>query len=503
MENDPKNVLISQVRDYLIEFKLWEADKYQVYQHFVAQCNQFGITEEEFYKEVLRPAHASINFEELIDDPDPRNEKNTSVQIFGEKIHSLKRLGQVLFDNPDRLDEYFEDASLLKTHVDTLTSGDQALEYAKLFREETEPEKRWLRVIYHLNPRLPYRIGQNNFTDLRSLLKEAFTDKSLYNQLYNEFVSGKLLMWLKECNPVEFDKISGGRSYNAYLRFIYGVDEAYPFYLEDNLFASPYEVVLRAQKDIDFRILLYKYINNEQLLVWFDSIKQADWQVRYQSEVTKLIQEGLKGDFLAYAAVEKLIHIIDSAVAAPQLTADITKLQFINIEAGKPVNAAIMLKLTNPGFVKAEIRLNQLLEGVKIDKTEVVFFDLAGQTENTVTLFIDPVRLMKDKLYQLDLSVITDDQELIIPVEIKTIFPMRTFIIYLAKYGLVGFIFLGFIRFILGLFIDSKTWLEPRLVNGDFSATLPGNYLAYIFVLLVLIAGFFFGFRLIKKAEKI
>ena len=503
MENDPKKVLISQVRDYLVEFKLWEADKYQVYQHFVAQCNQFGITEEEFYKEILRTAHASINFEELIDDPDPRNEKNTSVQIFGEKIHSLKRLGQVLFDHPDRLDEYFEDASLLKTHVDTLTTGDHALEYAKLFKEETAPEKRWLRVIYHLNPRLPYRIGQSSFTDLKSMFKEAFNDKYLYNQIYNEFVSGKLMMWLKECNPVEFDKIPEGRSYNAYLNFIYGVDEAYPFYLEDHLFASPYDLVLRAQKDIAFRILLYEYINNGRLFEWFDSIKQADWKIRYQSEVTKLIQEGLKGEVLAYAAVEKLIRIIDHAIAAPQLTADVTKLQFLNIEAGKPVYAAIVLKLTNQGFVKAEISLDQLLEGVKIDQTEVAFFDLAGQTENTVTLAINPVLLMKDKLYQLELSIVTDYQKLIIPVAIKTIFPMRTFVVYLAKYGLVGFIFLGFIRFLLGVFIERKTWLEPDLVTSDFNATLPGNYLAFIFVLLLLLAGSFFGFKLIKKAEKI
>lgn len=503
MENDSKNVLINQVRDYLVEFKLWEADKYQVYQHFVAQCNQFGISEEEFFKEILRPAHASINFEELIDDPDPRNEKNTSVLIFGEKIHSLKRLGQVLFDNPERLGEYFEDASLLKTHVDTLTTGDHALEYARLFREETEAEKRWLRVIYHLNPALPYRIGHTNFADLSSMLKEAFKDKSLYSLIYNDFVSGKLLVWLKECNPVEFDKISGGRSYNAYLRFIYGVDQAYPFYMEDNLFSSPYELVIRARQDISFRLLLYKYINNEQLFVWFDSIKQADWQLRYQPEVAKLVQEGMKGDELANAAVEKLIQIIDNSIVTPQLTADVSKLQFINIEAGKSVTATVVLKLTQPGFVKAAVSLDQLLEGVKIDRTEVAFFDLNGQTENTVTLFIDPVRLMKDKLYELKLSINTDYQKLVIPIEIKTIFPLGTFILYLAKYGLAGCVFLGFIRFILGLLIDSNTWLEPNLVNSNYGTSLPGNYLAYIFSLLVLIAGFFFGFKLVKKAEKI
>lgn len=80
---------------------------------------------------------------------------------------------------------------------------------------------------------------------------------------------------------------------------------------------------------------------------------------------------------------------------------------------------------------------------------------------------------------------------------------MRTFVVYLAKYGLVGFIFLGFIRFLLGVFIERKTWLEPDLVTSDFNATLPGNYLAFIFVLLLLLAGSFFGFKLIKKAEKI
>lgn len=503
MENNTKDILTGQVRAYLIELKLWEADKYQVYQHFLGQCNQFGVTEEEFFKEILKPAHASINFEELIDDPDPRNDKNTSVMIFNEKLHSLKRLGQVLFDNQNRLGEYFEDVSLLKAHVDTLTTGDHALEYAKLFREEPEPEKRWLRIIYHLNPKLPYRIGQHSFPNLKAILDEAFKDKYFYNQVYNEFVSGRLLIWLHECDTAQFDRIPAGRSYNAYLKFIYNVDATYPFYLDDSLFANPYELVLQSRKEKTFRTALYKHINNEQLFVWFESMGKAEWKPQYFAQAVKLREEGLKGDDLADAAVEKLIRIIDPSIVAPELKASVEKLQFVGVEAGKQINAIVTLQLKKTGYLRANIVLDQLIEGIRLDKTELTFFDLAGHTSHNFVLFIDPLKLTKDKLYELKIRIITDYQTLEIPVEIKTVFPVRTYVLCVLKYGLIGFVFMGGIRFLLGMFLQDTKWLEPGLVTGNFSTTLPHNYLAYIFVLAVLIAGILISVPLIKKVEKI
>lgn len=503
MENETKDLLIRQVREYLVELKLWDADKYQVYQHFVGQCDQFGVTEEEFFKEVLKPAHASINFEELIDDPDPKNEKNTSVLLFKEEIHSLRKLGQVLFNHPQYWNEYFEDASLLKTHVDTLTTGDHALEYARLFREEPDAEKRRLRIIYHLNALLPYQIGGKNFADLQAVLDEAFKDKQLYNQLYNEFVSGRLLVWLKECNPVQFSKVPNGKSYNAFLRFIYAIDAAYPFYLEDNLYYTPYELVSKAQKDSGFRLTLYKYINNDQLFTWFDSIGHGDWQAQYLSIQSKLSQKGLQAEALAHAAIDKLIRIIDPSLPVPTLTASKNKLEFIGIEAGKLVSTELLLRLNKKGYVHAEIIVSQLIEGIKLNKTELSFFDLSGQTENTFTLTIDPLRLLKDHLYEFEIKAITDDETLTIPVAVKTVFPLRTYMLTLVKYSFGGYLVMSIIRFLLGLLTGNKNWLEPNLMAAELSSNLPDNYPAYIFVLLLLIAGIFVAFPLIKKVEKI
>lgn len=502
MEN-PINVLTEQVKTYLVDLKLREPDRFQIYQQFYGQCEQFEISEEDFFKNVLNPAYRDINFDDLIDDPDPRNEKNTHVFIFGEKIHSLKRLGQVLFDNHQRSNEYLEDMSLIKNHVDTLSTGDDALEFARLYRSENDSDKKFLRIVYRLNPKLPYRIGNEFISTLETLLERGFQDLFFYNLIYDDFASGKLLIWLSEVNGAVASMFSGGKSYNAFLRFVYSIDDKYPFYLGEELYANPEAIVGKLKINLLFRKMVYSYIQNDQLFTWFDSIGRFDWQISYVSAAAKLVEQKLKGDELINESVEKLINIISPETELPKLKTSIKKLTLLNIEAGKSIAESFQLKLTGRGYVKAKIMLDYPLIGISLDTKQVLLFDLNNKIERVIKINIDPLNLTKDKLYQFNIRVVTDYQILEIPVKLKTVFPLRSFITHLLKYGALGFLAMALFRFLLGAFTGNFSWLKSYLITSNLHEGLPSNYPAYIFLLFIFIVMVAGVFPLIKKVEKL
>jgi len=502
MEN-PIHVLTAQVRAYLVGLKLREPDKFQVYQHFLGQCSQFDISEEAFFKDILRPAYLDINFDELIDDPDPRNEKGTHVVIFGEKIHSLKRLGQVLFENQVRSEDYFEDMSLIKNHVDTLSTGDIALEYAEIYRNERDKNKRFLRIVYHLHPKLPYRIADKVYTTLEDIFEEAFKDKNFYNLIYNDFASGILLIWLNEFNKDQASKLAAGKSYNLFLRSIYSINDKLPFYLGNDLYADPNQIAVKAQKDAPFRKQVYTYIENGQLFTWFEGIGKFDSQAKYLNAISKFAGQKLKGEELVNESVEKLIQIIEPNTSLPIIKGSVDKLAFLGIEAGKQIATPFKLTLEGTGYVKALIFIDTHASGVTLSASQVIFFDLNNQIESIIILNIDPLLMTKDILYEFNIRITTDYQILEIPVQVRTVFPLRSFIFHMTKYSAIGFVGFAFFRLLLGAFTTNTLWLQPKLVTGNFEDTLPSNYPAYIFSLFIFISMIWGAYSLIKKTEKI
>lgn len=55
-------VLISQVHQVLIETNDSQSPQ-QLYSRFVNECNELNITEKDFYKQILKPAYKSINWD--------------------------------------------------------------------------------------------------------------------------------------------------------------------------------------------------------------------------------------------------------------------------------------------------------------------------------------------------------------------------------------------------------------------------------------------------------
>lgn len=497
-----EETLVVQIRSWLEDNLFIAPDKHQAYRQFIGQCDRLKVSEDRFYEEILPLAYAGANFDEY-EDPDPPNAKHTHVQMFGEKIHSLKKLGTVLFSNVNKAAIYFEDATLLKGHVDTLMSADEALQYAILYKTESNEEKRFLKIVYHLNPKLPYRLDDKLFASLDELFKFAFGSREALNQLYNAYAQGLLQIWLNEAYPQEALKASQAKSFQSFLRFIYAVDKNYPFYVKDKRVENPQELAAEAMVSLPFRMDVYELLQNEHLFIWFDCIGCSDWQLRYQLAAAKIKERKLKGDDLVHALIQKLCTIIVTGQPHPQLQVSEQNITYLALEAGEVLKVPVGIELINAGYVNCHISLDILEQGIRTDTTHITLFDLTGAKHSGFHLIIDPLKLTKNKLYSFTINITTDYEQLKIPVQIKTVFPKKEYQRYLLKYAAIIAAFMGIIRLIAQLLNGSSHYLKPVLIINNLSRSLPATYVGYLLLFLLMLAAIISCFPVIKKYEKL
>lgn len=165
----------------------------------------------------------------------------------------------------------------------------------------------------------------------------------------------------------------------------------------------------------------------------------------------------------------------------------------------------IKLQLENTGFVKAKIYLDVEFEGVRLSHDTMTFFSQEGLITSKFLLFVEPLKLIKDKLYSLKVLVQTEYEILTIPVEIKVVFPKKAFYKQLVKYSVLGCILFAAIRFVLGYMTDNNTWfsLQQNSNPPEYSNYLSHNYFSYFIGLVLLIGSMVASIFLIRKIEKV
>lgn len=495
--------MIDQVRDHLKGLPVKDRAREFIYNHFLAQCNQYEISEEDFYKQVLKQA-----FKEAApapeEDPDPPNRKGTFVKIFGETLHSLQRLGAVLFEDADRAKIYFDDVTFLKAHVDHLEDADRSIAYTLLYQSERDPESRYLKVCYQLNPALPYRIGGELFASLKDLFAAGFRSRPLMDHIYRHYCEGKLHVWLAAREPEKYFPVPESPTVLSFLSLIYGIDGQYPFYIGAVLFHSPAELVQRAEVDLSFWKKLITRADNGQLFVWFDALGHPEWRGKYQKAAEKLeLNKTVLQDDRDLSLVQKLLLIIDPETSRPLIELSEMKIELPELQAARPVEVPVTLRLKTKGFVRVRVDLSSPFEGIWLDTTDINLFDLSDQRQVTVTLHIDPQQITKNAMYESDLRMVTDYETLTIPISLKAVFPLRTYLLYLAKYALFGGLFLGVLRWLISAGTDLPGGLPPRIITGEVVRSLPDNWPVFFWVFLVFITGLIGSYFLIRKTEQL
>lgn len=503
MEAATRDLLIEQVTRHLKTLPLKDRVRELIYSYFLPQCNQFEITEDDFYKQILKPAFKQAD-PAPEEDPDPANRKGTWVKIFGVTLHSLKRLGEVLFEDPIRERIYFEDSTLLKNHVDQLEDADMAIAYTALYKSENDPEKRYLKICYRLNPALPYRIDKKLFVSIEDLLAAGFKSRSLMNRIFKDYELGKLHIWLHAHDPKRFPAEPVDRTDLSFLIFLFGINTSYPFYIRHELFHSPIELVNKAQNNLSFWIDLATNCENGYLWIWFNVLGHNDWSEQLRRLTVKLAQNNtLTKDEKTYSLVQQLLLTINADAVRPLIEVGDEKIEVLDLADTVPVESQINLTLKTLGYVRAKLALEPEIAGIWLNTDTIRLFDLTGEKSSAVNLHVNPMMLTKNSRYDTALRITTGYETLTVPIAVQVVFPKYTYLLYLSKYaGFSGLLF-GLLRWLIRVGTGQNSALEPRIITGEIARSLPDNWPVFFCVFLVMLISLISSYFLIRKAEKI
>lgn len=426
-----------------------------------------------------------------------------AVEWLGEEAHSITELADISFRKPEDAKYFLRNTNYLVPNITILTkSATKADEFSKIIENESNPDKRYLKVLYHLNPKLPFHLQKQDFDTIYALFDKTATDFALFTSAASSYNNGHIHIWLNEADPINADKLTIGSDYNSFLRFLYKVDKKHPFYFFSERFDSPGQLIKKVNVNAGYWDKTAEVIADNQLPVWFTGIGKDEWVTRYNKETEKFLNaDYYSAEDVSLAKVGTLIQIIDSAVYAPKIICEPGKIELLSIESSYMAKQAISLQLQNTGFVKAKIALDINVDGIGLSNGTITFFSQNNMVRQNLILYIDPLKLIKDKAYHLNIIVETVYETLKIPAEIKVVFPKKAYYAQLAKYAVIGAIFFGFTRFVIGEMTATKSWItnQPDLYNTNAA----GNNFAYFIALALFIGGLIGSIFLIKKIEKI
>jgi hypothetical protein len=426
------------------------------------------------------------------------------VEWLGQKANSLTKLGDISFQNKEDAKYFLRNGNYLPGLVTALSkSATKADEFARIIDDEFDSEKKYLRVIYRLNPQLPFRFKGKLYTRITALLQEACDTPELYNALLDSYKRGELQIWIQESDPLIAANL--GTQYNliSFLRFLYKTDPGLPFYINQNRYHTPEKLTEHARSDFSIWPDIAQSIADQSLNEWFTGIGKSDWNDQIENSHSYISNTGYYSeDEVKMGVVQALLHIIEPLSAKPRLEIDQQKIQLLSIDGGVIINHGINIKLVNQGYLKVKAYFKFSKLGITLDKDIIELNQLTGKVQEHLNIIIDTFLLDKDQIYNLELVISTVYEDITIPVEIKVVFPKKAYMLKLALYSILGALYFGAFRYLLTLTINYRGWVTdtPSLASSDFIDAAP---LSSFFVFLLFIVGGIFSYNVVKKMEKI
>jgi hypothetical protein len=427
------------------------------------------------------------------------------VEWLGERANTLGKLGDISFNNKDDAKYFLRNGNYLPGLVTALTkSASRADEFAKIIEEEFDSEKRYLRILYKLNPRLPFRFEDELYTDVSFLLQQACETPKGYEALLETYRKGNLQIWIQESDPLVARNLSTQFDLKSFLQFLYKTDPDLPFFIDNQRFATPEALADYAKKDFSIWPAIAESMAAKHIQEWFTGRGKEDWNDQIADSYAFIQHTGYYSEReIRVGMVQALFHIINLLSDKPRLQIDQDKVQLLSINGGVTVNHRIIINLKNEGYVKAKVYFKFIKEGISLSKDILEFNNLEGKLSANIDIIINTFLLQKEELYHLELVVSSVYEDIVIPVDIKVIFPKKAYITKLALYGFLTACYFGIFRFLFGVFTEYKGWLVQNPEIGNPDDIIENSPLLSFFFFALFILGGIFSFSLVKKYEKI
>lgn len=431
--------------------------------------------------------------------------QETAVIWLEEQATSLEKMGEISYRKIEETKYAIRNTNALPPLVTLVTkNAARNEEYLQIIQEEPDLEKRYLKVLYHLNPSLPFRFRNKEYTDIRSLLAEACSSSDSFWSLATVFENQHLQIWLLESSSDDIKQLLTHKpALHDFLLFIYKIDNKYPFYLYDIRYDTPFALAEDARSSSEHWPDIATAIDDGTIGIW---LKETGYDLEIkQQEINAYLQQAGQFDEedRRRTMVQGLINFIIKEAPIPHVAVDIASISLLELEAGKPFQQVIMMSLPNEGFVKVDLRLDNAAPGMSINISNAFFHSQANNRNQAMVFTADPLQLIKNKQYTCSIVISSLFKTITIPVTIKTVFPKKAFAFQLMKYGFIMGFFWGMVRYLLSLLIPGSFARKGYLSFDINSDAIPGILFLSIFILLLLIIGLLGSIAIIKKKEKI
>ncbi|HZG24315.1 MAG TPA: hypothetical protein VEZ17_07040 [Chitinophagaceae bacterium] len=493
-----------------LKYDLQEEETAKIVKHALDEANfsAYGqVTGETLAERLLSVDHWMTEAKTAEAERLRKERESLRIQILpGKYASGIEQIGNILFEDPREAKEIIRE-DLLKS---VIAQKDVVLArvIAAISKDTKDLDAAYLRVIYTLNPLLPYRFAENQVAKtVEELCAMIFESPQTFKTGKEHLTKGYIEIWLKESNLHAYNILirirdTAASAHLALLQFIYTFCPALPYrfagrYLVHNPSGLLAEITMNGENWEAAKTELM----DGSIPVWLRTTGNAGliqpWEV---------IKEKYEGRF--DAALEEFLHLLDDKLPYGTLTVDRPALAFPAIESRRIVSAELIFSNETRGYVEGSFSWSKPIDGVSLSSEKLVINKVAGVSRYKLLVSISTALLVNGLAYETSIVLQTlSGQRIEIPVSFRVVFPKKGFFLEIARYAGMVSVFFVLTRLLLSQrYPDWLAFDFDFFLTWDMAFRHPEQFavfgLTFFLFLLISAAGLFLLTRYFRKHEK-
>lgn len=404
----------------------------------------------------------------------------------GQFAESVEEIGEMLYSNEEQARKYIN-KNLLHNSVSSL-SPPKALVISEICESKDKEYIKYLKVVYTLNRKLPYRFNNKEYLTIKSLVSALFEDEKNGKEHVKQ---GYIEVWLKESQKENYDKFikirdKAENANLAFLEFIYSFNSELPYRFNNNILVhSPIELCAEIDKNADNWSAGKSELFSKSILTWLAS----SGETRIVEIWNKIKDEYKDNEDLE---LESFLHLLDNELPNPQIELNKASFSFPAIQSGDVTEGTFIVSNKTRGYVSFSISTISKKHDLIVLSNDGKLNNAIGQTEQKIDFFILSASAEKDVFNASEIIIsASNNQKVILPINYKVVFPKREFLkritVYAGLFAIIGIIIRG-IMYVFGF----TNWLKIRYANyisiEDIDMLSKKEFASFGFLSLILLA---------------
>jgi hypothetical protein len=377
---------------------------------------------------------------------------------------STEEIGTIIFNHEKEAKRDIADG-LLKNSIDYFSPA-KARQFVDIINTQKNAHLQYLQIAYRLNAKLPYRFNSSIIVKTPEELVNVMAQTSENLKAGKEqFKKGYLEVWLLETNKIAYQKLKkiwedAENADIAFIEFIYTFNPALPNRFNDTILVhSQEQLCVEIDKDNNSWEAGKRELFDSSIPVWLSVAKKSSAAAGWNKVKTQFNKNKDLG-------LEYFLHLLIPGLPVPKLSVNHETIEYPKIQSGQTIKTPITFTNTSRGYIEASIELDKNLLGVSLSNNFLQINNCSGNTSFETVLTIDSSVLLKGVNYQLKILVKTSvNDEIIIPISFKIVFPKNEFWKRTIIFAFIGAAFFGLIRVMLAS-------AYPNWLNDTFQAFL-------------------------------